>query len=570
MKPVDPRLARRTRSVRPYLVACGGLAVAGAALTVAQAFLLASVIARAVADGAGPGAQRGALLALALVLAARAALAGLSDLVGRRAAGRVKSELRAQALDAVAAGAGSGRAPGEIATLTTSGLDALDAYVGRYLPVLSQVAVVPLMVLAGLALADLEAAAIVAFTLPLIPLFMALVGMSTATHTRRQMDLLTRLGGHFADVVRGLPTLKAFRRSRAQTETIAVISDRYRVATMRTLRLAFLSSLVLELLATLSVALVAVGVGLRLVDGHLSLGTALAVLVLAPEAYLPLRRMGALHHASSEGLAAAADVLDLIDSAPAEAGAGAAPDLTDRVLWVTDLTVHHPDRDRPAPDRLMMHVDPGELLAITGASGGGKSTLLRILAGLAPVPARTLHVGATDLANVDPAAWRAQVSWAGQHPFLFAGTIAENIRLGRPDASDADVLAAAHLAALEDVLARLPRGLETVVGEAGAGLSAGERRRVALARAFLRTAPLLLLDEPTADLDVETERRVAAAIRGLAGERTVVVVTHRPALRDLADRVVDLDVAPAAGTAAAAAAGLDAAPLPYARPEVAA
>jgi thiol reductant ABC exporter CydD subunit len=541
MSPIDPRLARRTRSVRGYLAACGALALASAALTVAQAFLLASVIARAVAEAAGPGAQRDTLLTLALVIVARAGLAGLSDLLGRRAAGRVKAELRAQALESVAAGGGAGRAPGEIATLTTSGLDALDGYVGRYLPVLTQVAVVPLLVLAGLALADLQAAVIVALTLPLIPVFMALVGMSTAAHTRRQVDLLTRLGGHFADVVRGLPTLKVFRRSRAQIETIAAISDRYRVATMRTLRLAFLSSLVLELIATLSVALVAVGVGLRLVEGKLSLETALAVLILAPEAYLPLRRLGALHHASSEGLAAAADVLDLIDTAPAVPLGTAAPVIAGRVLWVTDLTIHHLDRDQPAPHHLTMHVEPGELLAVTGVSGGGKSTLLRILAGLRPPPPGSVHIGATDIAHVDPVAWRAGVAWAGQHPFLFAGTIGQNIRLGRPDATDEDVLAAAHRAALDDLLDRLPAGLATPVGEGGAGLSAGERRRVTLARAFLRDAPLLLLDEPTADLDPETERRVAAAIRDLAGERTVVVVTHRPALRDLADRVVEID-----------------------------
>lgn len=548
MKPVDPRLARRTRSVRPYLAACGGLAGVGAVLIVAQAVLLATAIARAVTDGAGPAAQRGTLLALAGVFLSRAALSGLSDLLGRRAAARVKAELRAQTLAAVADGAGAGRAPGEIATLTTSGLDALDAYVGRYLPVVTQVAVVPLIVVGGLLLTDLTAAATVALTLPLIPVFMALVGLTTAAHTRRQMELLTRLGGHFADVVRGLPTLKAFRRSRAQAETIAEISDRYRATTMRTLRLAFLSSLVLELVATLSVALVAVGVGLRLVEGHLSLATALTVLILAPEAYLPLRRLGALHHASEEGLTAAADALDLIDSAPAAPGRRPAPDLTGRVVWVTDLTVHHPDRDRPAPDRLSLHVEPGELVAVTGSSGCGKSTLLRILAGLTAPPPGTVHVGAGDLADVDADAWRAQVAWAGQHPFLFAGSIADNIRLGRPGATDTEVADAARLAALRDVLDRLPAGLATVVGEGGAGLSAGERRRVTLARAFLREAPLLLLDEPTADLDTETELRVAAAIRAQAAQRTVVVVTHRPALRDLADRVVDLDSTPAVET----------------------
>ena len=543
MKPVDPRLARRTRSIRPYLAVCGALAGVGAILIVAQAVLLATAIARAFTDGAGPDAQRGTLLALAGVFVARAALAGLSDLLGRRAAGRVKAELRAEAFAAVAAGAGAGRPPGAVATLTTTALDSLDAYVGRYLPVLTQVAVVPLIVVSGLLLTDLTAAATVALTLPLIPVFMALVGLSTASHTRRQMDVLTRLGGHFADVVRGLPTLKAFRRSRAQAATIAEISDRYRVATMRTLRLAFLSSLVLELVATLSVALVAVGVGLRLVEGNLSLRTALTVLILAPEAYLPLRRLGALHHASTEGLTAAADVLDLIDTAPAAPGTAPAPGVAGRVLWVTNLTVPHPDRDQPAPDRLTLHVEAGELLAVTGTSGCGKSTLLRILAGLAPAPAGTVHIGTVDLAGVDPDAWRAGVAWSGQAPFLFAGTIEANIRLGRPDATLDDVREAARLAALDDLLTRLPDGMATVVGEGGTGLSAGERRRVSLARAFLRDAPLLLLDEPTADLDTDTERRVAAAIRAMAGVRTVVVGTHRPALAALADRVIDLNQA---------------------------
>ncbi|GAA0630574.1 hypothetical protein GCM10009547_37940 [Sporichthya brevicatena] len=544
MKPVDPRLARRTRSVRRHLVAGGVLAAGGAALTIAQAVLLATAIARSFTTGAGPVELRGVLLALAAVLLARAALAGLEDLLGRRAAGQVKAELRAQTLAAVAAGAGRGRPPGEIATLTSTGLDALDGYVGRYLPALTQVAVIPLIVLGGLIFTDVTAAATVAVTLPLIPLFLALVGLSTASYTQRQMHLLTRLGGHFADVVSGLPTLKAFRRSRAQAETIAEISNRYRVATLRTLRLAFLSSLVLELVATLSVALVAVGVGLRLVEGRLTLQTALTVLILAPEAYLPLRRLGALHHTSEEGLAAAAAALDLIDATPDAGGYRAAPNL-DRGLTVTGLTVHHPDRDQPAPADLSLTVRPGELLAVTGSSGSGKSTLLRVLAGLTPAPAGAVHVGGTDLAELDADAWRSRVAWAGQQPFLFAGTLGDNIRLGRPTATDAEIASAAELAALGDLLARLPGGLATEVGEGGAGLSAGERRRVTLARAFLRDAPLLLLDEPTADLDAETERRIAAAIRSLAPARTVVVVTHRPVLRDLADRGVDLDGVPA-------------------------
>jgi thiol reductant ABC exporter CydD subunit len=542
MKPFDPRLARQTRAIRPFLIATAVLGTVGALLTVASATLLAHGIARAVIDGAGPGDLRSTFLWLAAVLAARALCAGAQEIVSHRSAGAVKAELRAALFSRLARGGSTNRPAGEVSTLATVGLDNLDTYFARYLPQMVLAVLVPVVVLARLATADLVATATVAVTLPLIPLFLALVGLATRSATQRQVGVLVRLGGHFLDVLRGLPTLKAFRRSQAQAATIAEVSEQHRVATMRTLRLAFLSSLVLELVATLSVALVAVGVGLRLVEGRLAFETALLVLILAPEAYLPLRRLGQHYHASTEGLAAASTVLDILDEpTPPRGSRLPAPDPALLPLVIEDLTVAHRNRDVAAPDEFNLTVIPGSLVAIVGPSGSGKSTLLRVLAGLEMPTAGRVTVGGIDLADLDPDGWRRRVAWAPQQPHLFDGTIAENIRLGDPQADNAAVMAAAGAAGVEGFAALLPAGLNTMVGQYGHGLSAGEGRRVSLARAFLRPAGLLLLDEPTADLDLATEEQVADAIRGMAGNRTVIVVTHRQAIVDRADRVVVLD-----------------------------
>jgi ATP-binding cassette subfamily C protein CydD/ATP-binding cassette subfamily C protein CydCD len=294
---------------------------------------------------------------------------------------------------------------------------------------------------------------------------------------------------------------------------------------MRTLRIAFLSSLVLELLATLSVALVAVGVGLRLVDGHLDLATALLVLILAPEAYLPLRQVGANYHASAEGLAAAESAFAILET-PVPAGPGVSPPAPAGRIVFDDVVVRHRDRDAL---RLTATIEPGEIVALTGPSGCGKSTALGVLLGLVTPDGGRVTVGGCD----QPGAWRSRIAWVPQRPYLFAGTVRENIALG---GAPGDVAAAARLAGVP----ALPDGYDTVVGDGGAGLSAGERQRVALARAFLRDAPIVVLDEPTANLDAGTAEDVTAAIRRYAHGRTVVIAAHRPELIALAGRVIDL------------------------------
>jgi ATP-binding cassette subfamily C protein CydD/ATP-binding cassette subfamily C protein CydCD len=441
----------------------------------------------------------------------------------------VKDELRGRVFAQVAAlGPGAGPATGEVIALATRGLDALDAYFARYLPQLVLAALVPAVVLARLLPADLIATVTIAFTLPLIPLFMALVGMHTEAANKRQFRLLARLSHHFLDVVAGLSTLKIFGRAGAQVSNIRRVSEEQRRVTMRTLRIAFLSSLVLELVATLSVALVAVGIGLRLVDGHLDLRTALLVLILAPEAYLPLRQVGVHYHASAEGVAAASAALDLLVSPVPAAGTVAAP-VPGEIVF-DGVVVRYRDSDAL---RLSTTIAPGSIVALTGPSGCGKSTALNVLLGFARCDEGRVTVDGVDLSTVDPAAWRSRIAWVPQRPYLFAGTLRDNIALGAP--AGADVATAVRLAGADFVT-----DLDAVVGDTGSGLSAGQRQRIALARAFLRDAPLVLLDEPTANLDTGTAESVMAAIRRLAAGRTVLMAAHRPELIALADRVVDL------------------------------
>ena len=431
---------------------------------------------------------------------------------------------------------------GELATLATRGIDALDGYYSLYLPQLCLVAIVPVVVLAAIASADWISAAIIAVTLPLIPLFMALVGASTRQRMDDQFRLLQRLGGHFLDVVTGLGTLKVFGRAKAQIGSVGAITERYRHATMATLRISFLSSLVLELVATISVAIVAVAVGLRLMGGQLDLRTALFVLVLAPEAYLPLRLLGANYHASVEGMSAAQQVFELLER-PLPIG-GSRTDIPDPALVglsVRALTVVRAGRARPVLDRLSLTVEPGEVMAVTGPSGCGKSTLLGVLLGLLAPRGGSVCVGDVALAELDVAAWRAKLAWVPQRPHLFAASIADNVLLGRADASAQELSAAIAAAGLTGVVDRLPAGLQTPLGSGGVVLSAGERQRVSLARAFVRDAPLLLLDEPTAALDGETEEDVLDAVRRIVRGRTTIIAAHRPALIALADSVVALD-----------------------------
>ncbi|MEU2712150.1 thiol reductant ABC exporter subunit CydD [Streptomyces sp. NPDC007205] len=554
MKPVERRLMREVPALRRHLTYSTVLALLGAGLVVGQAALLAGVL----ADGfAGHAVREAPLAALAAVMALRALLTWVRGALAQRAAADAKATLRDRITGRLRHTGPlrlTTRRHGETATLLTRGLDALDPYVVGYLPTMTATAVVPLVVVAWLWWTDWTSALIIVVTLPLIPVFGALVGMHTAQRTARQWRLLARLGGHFLDVVAGLPTLRAFGREGHQTRVVGEMADAHRRATMRTLRVAFLSSLVLETVATLSVALVAVPVGLRLLGGELDLRTALTVLFLAPEAYLPLRAAGAAFHDSAEGIAVAERVFAILDGENGEdggdggdggettteraAGRAPAPDGRTAQLRLDEVTVHYPDRPAPALRNVSLTVRPGEHVALVGPSGAGKSTLLSLLLGFTAPGSGRVTADGTDLADLDPDAWHTQVAWVPQRPHLFAVSVADNIRLGRPDAGDAEVRAAARAASADRFIEELPDGYDTVLGEHGAGLSAGQRQRIALARAFLKDAPVLLLDEPTAHLDPESEAAVTRATVELMRGRTAVVVAHRTSLLPHADRII--------------------------------
>ncbi|MGW1072371.1 thiol reductant ABC exporter subunit CydD [Streptomyces sp. NPDC002537] len=542
MKPVDPRLLRYASATRLFLVASLVLGLAGAGLVIAQAMLIAEVVTGAFRHGRTTGDLAVPLALLVAVAVGRAAVAWLTELTAHRASAAVKSELRTRLLArATRLGPDRQSGTGELATLATRGIDALDDYFARYLPQLGLAVVVPVAVLARIVSADWLSALVIVLTLPLIPLFMVLIGWATQSRMDRQWRLLSRLSGHFLDVVAGLPTLKVFGRAKAQAESIRAITSDYRRATLRTLRIAFLSSFALELLATISVALVAVGIGMRLVHGELDLETGLMVLVLAPEAYLPLRQVGAQYHAAAEGLTAADAVFAVLETEPGPVGTLPAPEAGTATLTVDRLVVRHAGRAEPSLPETSFEVRPGETVALVGPSGAGKSTLLNVLLGFARPTSGRVLVGGTDLSSLSPESWRDQVAWVPQRPRLFAGTVAENVRLARPDATDAQVREALRAAGALDFVSMLHHGTDTRLGEDGAGLSAGQRQRIALARAFLADRPVLLLDEPTANLDGGTEAAVVAAVRRLAAGRTVLLVVHRPALLAVADRVVRLD-----------------------------
>ncbi len=536
------RLLASGRIATGSLIAAVTLGVAAALLAVGQAWLLARAIAGAFQGGLGIPELAGVLALLAAVLIARAALGWVSDITAQRISGAVKADLRVRLLErAVALGPrwAAEQQSGEVALLATRGLDALDGYFGRYLPQLALAAIVPFAVVVCLLAVDLVAGLTVALTVPLIPVFMVLVGQMSAAHRARRWAALGRLAHRFTDVVTGLPTLRSYGRADAQVAILRGITDAYRSTTMATLRVAFLSALVLELLATISVALVAVGVGLRLAVGGLTLEVGLFALILAPEAYLPLRRLGAEFHASEEGVTAAARAFAIIDAPPGRAGGARPPEAVTGVL-VEGVSVEQPGRELEAPHRVSLAVAPGEVVAVTGPSGAGKSTLLAVITGLLePTAGRVAVLGkdgsVTDVRDLDAAAWRRRVAWLPQVPYLFAGSVADNVRLSAPDASDRAVADALALVGLAD----LAPG--HVLGERGSGLSSGQRRRVGIARALVRRAPVLLLDEPTAGLDEAAEAAVLAAIRGVArGGAAVLLVAHRPGAVAGADRTVEV------------------------------
>ena len=541
---VDPQLAARVPGLRRAAAVALALAAAGAVAVVVQAVALAHAVDHSLLHHAPVNDVVPFLVLVALAIMVRAALHALTDRSAQAAADRVVITLRGDLLrHALRLGPEwlAGERPGELSLTATRGLRALHTYYGRYLPQAAAAAVVPLALLVWIATQDWLSFVVVVALVLAVPLTMIYFGREAARRSERQWRRLSSLSARFLQLVEGLPTLRAFGRAAQGRRDVAAATDAVRQATVRTLRVAFLSALAMDLIAGLGVGLVAMVLGLRLLWGQLGLETALAVLLVAPEVFVPLRRAGAEFHASTEGQSAAARVLEVLDTAVGSGGGAheLAPESTRRAvagtpapLTIEALRVEYPGRGGPAVDDFSMQLRAGARVALTGPSGAGKSTVLAVLLRFVEPSAGSVTLGTEDREHTVVGEWRRHFSWLPQRPHLFHTTLAENLRLGAPDAPDEDLYAVLDAVGLAELMRNLPDGLATVLGHDGLTLSAGERQRVALARTLLRPAPVVLLDEPTASLDPPTVRRLAPAIEPWLAGRTVIVAAHEPVLLD--------------------------------------
>ena len=528
MRPIHPRLFKRAKATRRYLVASVLVGVVTSFLIIAQAWLIADGVTTTFALQRVPEGMPTLLAVLAAVFLARAALGWLNSWLSHRSAAAVKSQLRRDVLRAHLETPVGGASSTTLIRVVTRGLDDLDGYFSKYLPQLGLASTVPFIVGGVVLLTDWASAAIIAITLPLIPIFMILIGWTTEKSTKRSFAVADKLANHFGDLIAGLPTLQAFARAQAQKRGVELNEERYRGATMKVLTISFMSSLALELLASLSVAVVAVTIGFRLVYAEVDFFTALFVLILAPEAFLPVRQVGTHFHDSVDGQAAADAAFDIIDQAPVHAGTTPAP--TSGALRFENVSFAYDEGTNVLQD-FTLEIADGEIVALSGQSGGGKSTALALAMGFLSPGSGKITVDGVPLSEIDLASWREQVAYVAQDPGMIRGTVGDNVRLGAPAASDAEINAA-----LSDAGADFDQSKP--LADAGEGLSAGERRRVALARALLRIrhgARLLILDEPTAGLDAEREAAAVRAVRESGA--SALIVSHRHNVLDAVDRV---------------------------------
>jgi ATP-binding cassette subfamily C protein CydD len=576
-----------------YLRLSVGLGLLSGLLLIAQAWSLASIVNAVIFEQAKLGDVVYYLIALLAIFLVRAGLNQASERAAIEAAMRVKRDLR-QRLHQRLFDAGplylNNERSGELVNTLVDGVDALENYYARYLPTMSLVALIPLSILVFIFPIDWISGLIMVVTAPLIPFFMILIGKGTERLNKKQWRKLARMSAHFLDMIQGLTTLKLFNASRREAQVIARISDDYRRSTMSVLRVAFLSSLLLEFLSTVSIAMVAVIIGFRLMYGELDFFYGFFALLLAPEFYQPLRNMGTHYHARMEAIGAAEKMLEVLEPGTLELEDGVeplvqvpksvveqasaesadttlpqtnatktatSPGKTDKNLsveqdWATfnaesgitiefDQVSFDYEPGRPALKNISLRIQAHETIAIVGASGAGKSTLMNMLLGFISPQSGEIRINDMPLTPSHFEAWRKQLAWMPQRAHLFHGNVRDNIALGQPEASDQAIKAAAEAAQIADYIDTLPALYETAVGERGAGLSGGQIQRIALARAFLKDAPVMLLDEPTAHLDQESEQRIQKSLEQLARNRTVISIAHRLQTIEQADRIVLLE-----------------------------
>jgi ATP-binding cassette subfamily C protein CydD len=535
------------RGVHVLLAAAVLLGVLTAILIIAQAFFLSQIISGVFLGGQTLHQVWGALLMLLGVIAARGILAWGDEVTASRAGARTKTGLRAQLvahLFALGPAYIKGERSGELVSVLYEGVEALDPYVSQYLPQVALAVLVPAMLLSTIFWIDVPSGVILLIVTPVLPIIMAVVGKIAGAETRRHWRALGLMSAHFLDVLQGLTTLKIFGGSQRQAEAIRSTSERFRRATMRMLRVAFFSSLSLELGATISTAVIAVEIGLRLLNGLMPFQQALFVLLLAPEYFLPLRLLGARYHAGMTGKVAGQRIASILDTPIAVSQPAAHPSHPDFITGGSiafERVSYTYDGQRPALHEVSFDIPAGQKVALVGPSGSGKSTVAHLLLRFIEAERGVVLVDGLPIEKIPAQQWRKHIAWMPEHPNLFHDTVAENIRLGCEQASLPAVIEAAQLACAHEFIQALPQGYDTVIGEQGLFLSAGEAQRISLARAFLKNAPLLILDEATSYLDAENEAGVLQAIARLQQGRTVLVIAHRLSTVCDADQIIVLE-----------------------------
>lgn len=542
------RLLRCARSARAELLLAVALGVLAGVVVVVQARLLSWVVAQVFLAGSTLEQVTKTLVGLLFAALARAGLVWASQTSAGGVASRVKGDMRERLtvhLLALGPAFARGERTGELTNTAVEGIEALDGFFRQYLPQLALSALVPITVLLFVFPLDWVSGLILLLTAPLIPVFMVLIGNVANELTRRQWTSLSRMSAQFLDVLQGLTTLKILGRSREYSSVIAQVSDRFRQATMDVLRVAFLSAMVLEMVATISTAVVAVQIGLRLLYGQLVFEQALFVLILAPEFYLPLRLLGARFHKGMAGVAASQRIFEVLETRPSSpspsAHKGGDPALPHTSIRLSGVEYAYDDGQRPALQGFSLDIERGQKIALVGPSGAGKSTVAHLLLRFIEPDKGIIAIDGQTLQDLPPSAWRKQVAWVPQTPYLFHGTVGENIRLARPDASLEDIAWAARQAHAHTFVDALPRGYDSFIGERAVRLSGGEAQRIALARAFLKDAPLVILDEATANLDPEVEGLVQEAMARLLDHRTALLIAHRLSTVWRADRIIVME-----------------------------
>ena len=541
MKPLDLRLLRYARSSRVYLFLTVVVAITSAVFAITQAYLLTKIIVAIFQKHENFAGIKSSLIALIAVFVARIILSYFTEWLGAIASSRMRNELRLQLLNkALTSGAGTVNEMGstQLSVLATRGINNLDGYLAKFIPQLFIASIVPLLVGATIASEDLQSGIIVLLTIPLIPIFGIMIGRYTAAATMKRWKSLEILSGYFADLLKGMRTLKVYGRAHLQTEKLKAVGAEYQEETMRVLKISFLSSLALELIATLSVALLAVSIGLRLVSGSLSLSVGLFILIISPEVYWPIRQVAGYFHAAADGIAAFNQIYAILDMNEV-VGSVEISDIS-AISW-SSITIEYPDRTSihiPAGQ-----IKSGEFQALIGASGSGKSTLVKILLGFLVPTSGEISVsssqGTFPLEDINPISLRALISWLPQEPHFAIGTISQTLRQVSPAASDRDLAQLLNDVGLE--LGDLNRGLATELGKLQQGLSVGQLRKIGLARAIAKKAPVLILDEPSASIDDASEEIISQLVQREASlGRIVLVISHRPVLADAAHATIDM------------------------------